>query len=173
MLIRRLAPLALLALAAALVVSAPASAATRVNVPKTAKKAIDRIMARSDVAIYLPSSFTIRGSHPAYATGGATRNPRGWNIEFGYTRSCGANVCHMASFRAIVGGKPFGTARVRLARGVIGRFQPISCGASCSPAVIAFKLDGVLYEFSVKDPTGKVKPSLIALANQAIRYGPR
>ena len=54
-----------------------------------------------------------------------------------------------------------------------GRYTPLSCGASCSPASISFVREGVLYEFSVKDPVGKVKPALIALANQAINYGPR
>ena len=60
-----------------------------------------------------------------------------------------------------------------LAKGVKGRYYPISCGASCSPAQIDFVREGVLYQFSVKDPAARPKAALIALANQAINYGPR
>jgi len=71
------------------------------------------------------------------------------------------------------GGRPFGRSAVRLARGVVGRYQPLSCGASCAAPSISFKLDGVTYSYSVEDPAGRPKAALIAMADQAIRYGPR
>ena len=169
---RLLAPLALLVVA---LLPAPAGAATRIDVETVAQRVLNRITAASDVPVYLPTSITIRGNgRRAFASGGAQATPDGWSIELGYTRGCGgANACSMASFYAERGGQAFGSRRVPLARGVVGRFQPLSCGASCSPASISFVLDGVAYSYSVKDPAGRVRPALITLANQAIRYGPR
>ena len=46
------------------------------------------------------------------------------------------------------------------------------CGASCSPAFIQWRENGVLYEIEFKGAT-KEKPTMIALANSAIRGGDR
>jgi hypothetical protein len=138
-----------------------------------AKKQIARIAARSPLPIYLPNAITIGGRNMrAYATGGTTRN--GWDIEFAYVPNCGgANACAMASFTAIKRRRLWEPANVTLARGIRGRFNRISCGASCGPAQISFVIDGVLYEFDVKDPAGRQRTAMVALANQAITYGPR
>lgn len=164
------AAVAVLALTAA---AAPAGAATtRVHVPTVAAKQITRIADRSPLAIYLPNAFTIHGRHQAFPSTSIRQGA--WTLDFAYISGCnGANACSMASFSALKRKRLFDPANVTLAKGVPGRFYPLSCGASCSPAQIHFVRDGVLYQFSVKDPAARPKAALVALANQAINYGPR
>jgi len=161
------------AVLAVTVAAAPAGAATtRVNVPTVAAKQIERIAARSPLAIYLPNAFTIHGRHQAFPTASIAQGS--WTLDLGYARNCnGANACAMASFSALKRKRLFDPANVTLAKGVPGHFYGLSCGASCSPAQIHFVREGVLYQFSVKDPVARPKAALIALANQAINYGPR
>ena len=151
----------------------PASAATRINVPTVAAKQVERIAARSPLAIYLPTSFRVNGNGVrAFPT--QASNATSWSLSVAYTRNCGgAGACAMAGFYAVKRKKLWEPANVTLAKGVRGRYNPISCGASCGPASISFVRDGVLYEFNVEDPVRPIKAALIALANQAINYGPR
>jgi hypothetical protein len=65
---------------------------------------------------------------------------------------------------ALRGGKA-----VKLAKGRKGRYSPMSCGASCSPASIAWKERGVVYGIQ----TGKSRSRLVQLANAAIKKGAR
>ena len=157
----------------AVTAAAPAGAATtRVNVPTVAAKQIERIAARSPLAIYLPNAFTIHGRHQAFPTAGIAQGS--WTLDLAYVRDCnGANACAMASFSALKRRRLFDPANVTLAKGVPGHYYPLSCGASCSPAQIHFVREGALYQFSVKDPVARPKAALVALANQAINYGPR
>jgi hypothetical protein len=172
--IRRL-PLVALALAAALGAALPATASaatTRVVVPDVADTQIGRIATRSPLAIYLPTAYRVNGNVSAFPTQSSNRTS--WTLTFAYVRNCGgANACYQAGFYATKRNTLWAPANVTLAKGVRGRYEPISCGASCAPASISFVRNGVLYEFAVKDPAGRVKASMIALANQAINYGPR
>ena len=74
------------------------------------------------------------------ATGGATRSASAGAPDCG-----GANACFAADFSGEKGGKPYGTGKATLAKGRHGRYQPLSCGASCSPPSIAWKERGVTY----------------------------
>jgi hypothetical protein len=86
----------------------------------------------------------------------------------------GANACFAADFRAEKGGKPFGRGKVTLTKGRHGRFQPLSCGASCSPPSISWKERGVTYTIQAKVVGKKTDRQLLAkMANEAIRKGPR
>jgi hypothetical protein len=172
--IRRL-PLVALALVALLGAALPSSAAavTRVNVPTVAAKQIQRIAARSALPIYLPTSFRINGNN-VRAFPSQASDATSWSLSFAYVRNCGgAGACSMAAFYAVKRKKLWEPANVTLAKGVRGRYNPISCGASCGPASISFVRDGVLYEFNVEDPAPKIKQTMIGMANQAINYGPR
>ena len=86
----------------------------------------------------------------------------------------GANACFAADFRAEKGGKPFGRGKVTLTKGRKGRFQPLSCGGSCSPPSISWKERGVTYTIQAK-VVGKQtdRQLLVKMANEAIRRGPR
>jgi hypothetical protein len=86
----------------------------------------------------------------------------------------GANACFAADFRAQKGGKPFGRGKVTLTKGRHGRYQPLSCGASCSPPSISWKERGVTYTLQAKVVGRKTDRQLLAkMANEAIRKGPR
>jgi hypothetical protein len=52
-----------------------------------------------------------------------------------------------------------------------GYYQPLSCGASCSPPAIAWIQKGVRYEIQANALGGK--KAFISLANSAIRNGNR
>lgn len=86
----------------------------------------------------------------------------------------GANACFAASFSAQKGGHPFGRGKVTLAKGRKGRYQPLSCGASCSPPSISWKERGMTYTIQAKvvgRPSDRAL--LVKMANEAIRRGPR
>ncbi len=86
----------------------------------------------------------------------------------------GANACFAASFRAEQGGHPYGRGKVTLAKGRHGRFQPLSCGASCSPPSISWKERGVTYTIQAKVVGKRTDRQLLSkMANEAIRRGPR
>jgi hypothetical protein len=59
---------------------------------------------------------------------------------------------------------------------MMGRYKPLTCGASCSAPSIEWLAGGVLYTIQLKLNHGdeaKDKASLVALANSAIKAGPR
>ena len=59
--------------------------------------------------------------------------------------------------------------KATLANGRKGRFNPLSCGGSCSPPSVTWKERGVVYEIQA-DTT---RARLVRMANDAIRRGPR
>jgi hypothetical protein len=86
----------------------------------------------------------------------------------------GANACFAADFRAEKGGKPFGRGKVTLTKGRHGRYQPLSCGGSCSPPSISWKERGATYTLQAKVVGKKTdRQLLVKMANEAIRKGPR
>jgi hypothetical protein len=66
---------------------------------------------------------------------------------------------------------------VRLSRGTIGYFRPVSCGGSCAPANLWWMEDQILYQVQLKLPStlpeGDQRRMIIALANSALLAGPR
>ena len=65
---------------------------------------------------------------------------------------------------------------MRLRGGIPGWFKPLSCGASCSPAVLQYRRRGVLYEIAAKlsaSTNAGQRAALIRAANAALRIGPR
>lgn len=161
------------AVLALITAAAPAGAATtRVHVPTVAAKQIARIADKSPLAIFLPNAFSINGRHQAFPSASIATGT--WAVDFGYARNCnGGGACFMASFAAIKRNRLFDPANVTLAKGVRGHYYRSTCGASCSAPQIDFVRDGVLYQYAVKDPAARPKAALVALANQAINYGPR
>ena len=110
---------------------------------------------------------------PLYPSGVGDR--RSYSIGVNAAPDCnGANACFAADFRAEKGGKPFGRGKVTLIRGRKGRYQPLSCGASCSPPSISWKERGVTYTIQAKVVGEKSDRQLLTkMANEAIRRGPR
>jgi hypothetical protein len=127
---------------------------------------------QTPLPILLPNNF-YSDFDELYAYGGGDK--RSYDIGVSAAPDCGgANACFAASFGAAKGGKPFGRGKVTLTKGRHGRYQPLGCGASCSPPSISWKERGVTYTIQAK-VVGKQsdRALLVKMANEAIRQGPR
>jgi hypothetical protein len=130
------------------------------------------VKAQTSIPILLPDTMP-SGYDELYPSGvGALRE---YSIGLAAAPMCGgATACFVADFSARKGGTPFGRGRVTLTGGRHGRFQPLSCGASCSPPSISWKQGGVTYSIQANVGTKKTeRRALVKMANQAIRHGPR
>lgn len=127
----------------------------------------------TQVAVLLPTYLELGGgARKLYASGAGRRTS--WVLSLGAVPRCGgATACFVASFAGDRGQRLPGRSNVRLSGGVRGLYQPISCGASCSPASLWFVYRGVLYSWQVKDPPRRVRAALVRMANAAIRAGSR
>lgn len=107
-----------------------------------------------------------------------TEDARHYSIVLGLTPDCTANVCSVGSIEAELDGAPYPeefSERVTLAQNIQGHFQPMTCGASCSPPVIGWSYSGAFYRIYLKLPgsDAEIREELIAIANSAIEIGPR
>jgi hypothetical protein len=174
---RTLALAALLALVSATATASPAATAARsktYSIPRLFKPRLPKIRARSGIPVLLPSRLRIEvTSHPVAPTD-SERHGR-YDLDLGYGRQCrGATACFVAFFSGERGGKLGGTPNATLTAGVPAYFHPTSCGASCAPPEIEWVQDGVLYSLQFKQLTQRSERSgMVALANSAIRGGPR
>jgi hypothetical protein len=133
---------------------------------------VNEVKPQTPLPILLPDNF-YSDFDPLYPYGGGSEKE--YDIGVAAAPDCGgANACFAAGFRAEKGGRPFGRGKVTLAKGRQGRYQPLSCGASCSPPSIAWKERGVTYSIQAK-VVGKQtdRQLLVKMANEAIRQGPR
>jgi len=142
-----------------------------VDLPRTFAPVLAEVEDRTEVAVLLPDSMPTE-HRKVFPSGDGRR--RSWSLSLASRRSCGADACFVASFTASVRGRPFGTRRVKLARGRTGRFRPLSCGASCSPPEISWRERGALYSIQADVGTKNTERRiLVRMANSAIRSGPR
>jgi hypothetical protein len=167
--------LLILALTALGVLAAPAVAAAPtqdVDVPAALADQIADAKARSDVPVRLPAKMTVeRGD--LFPSG--TAHTRSWAMGLDAAADCGgANACFVASFTGKRGGTPFGDVRVRLRGGRTGRFTPLSCGGSCAPPQIQWKMGSTLYTIQARvGAKSTERRMLVRMANSAILHGPR
>ena len=157
--------LRILALSAAL-------AAPTVDLPELFADELPRIKARTSVPVLLPQ--TMPDEFDRYFPSGFGRERR-WGLQLGAVKGCGgATACFIATFSGRKGGTPFGHRRVQLARGRVGRFKPLSCGASCSPPSIEWKERGATFSIQAKVGTQDTERRILTrMANSAIRNGLR
>ncbi|MGA2469553.1 MAG: hypothetical protein ABSG64_02550 [Solirubrobacteraceae bacterium] len=123
---------------------------------------------RGRVPVLVPTSMNagFPASH-LYATGGLIDG--GYDIQLGAIPNCDdADACFVAEFFGGKGKLSF-PARVSLSKGITGRYEDISCGASCSPASIEWIEHGDLYWIQF----GAGKRALVSLADSAITAGAR
>jgi hypothetical protein len=136
---------------------------------------LERVDARTPLAVLLPDALDLDFDGPVYASGSGGR--RAWSFALAGSPQCGgATACFLASLRARRGERPAFRRKVRLRGGIPGWFKPLSCGASCSPPVLQFRRRGVLYEIAAKVPDATVaaqRAGLVRAANEALRRGPR
>ncbi|HEY6888030.1 MAG TPA: hypothetical protein VI300_09630 [Solirubrobacter sp.] len=133
---------------------------------------VDTVKTQTPLPVLLPSNF-YSDFDPLYPYGGGTK--KSYDIGVAAAPDCGgANACFAASFSGEKGGSPYGRGKVTLAKGRHGRYQPLGCGASCSPPSISWKERGVTYTIQAK-VVGKQtdRALLVKMANEAITQGPR
>jgi hypothetical protein len=133
---------------------------------------VDEVKPQTPLPILLPDNF-YSDFDPLYPSG--VGGKKSYSIGLAGAPDCGgATACFAADFSAQKGGTPFGRGKVTLTKGRHGRFQPLSCGAPCSPPSISWKERGVTYSIQAKvvgKPTDR--QLLVKMANEAIRRGPR
>ncbi|HWS55058.1 MAG TPA: hypothetical protein VN228_13065 [Pyrinomonadaceae bacterium] len=132
---------------------------------------------RAGVPVLLPDDLpaSVREDR-LYVDGGPSEG--GYDVTLALAPDCGgANACTVGSFSAQRGGALVEELeQVTLAGGVRGSYKGLTCGASCSPAMIEWVADGVLYTIQLKLNAGGDagdKRELIKLANSSITAGPR
>lgn len=132
---------------------------------------------RAGVAVLLPEDLPASLREDRLFVEGTT-SEAGYDLTLTLAPDCGgANACTVGSFSAEEGGtlvEEF--ERVELAGGARGAYKPLTCGASCSPAMIEWVTGGVLYTIQLKLNAGgdaADKRELIRLANSSIAAGPR
>src|SRR3954447_21124102 len=161
-----------LALTVALLVPAAAQAHD-VDVPAAFGSTLGKLSARSGPPIYLPGTLDldIDAGTKVYAQGTAGR--RAYDLTLAGAPDCGnATACFLAFFSG-ERGQPIGfRTNATLIRGIQAHYQPLSCGGSCSPPWIAWKLGGVRYEIQAK-VAHPSKAYFVRLANAAVRAGKR
>jgi len=111
-----------------------------------------------------------------YVEGGPS--VEGYDVTLALTPDCGgANACTVGSFSAERGGELVAELeQVELSGGVRGAYKGLTCGASCSPAMIQWVSGGVLYTIQLKLNAGGDagdRRELLRLANASIAAGPR
>lgn len=156
-------------------VAIPAFAATpaKVNLPKKFKKFIPKVKKKSGLPVRLPEKMWT-GLKPSRTYPAAVATTSGYELELSAAKGCHfATACFIASFSGERGGTPSFKRKVRLTRGITGYFHPVSCGASCAPAIIQWKENGVLYGIDNKAVGKHQKRWMVKLANSAIRHGDR
>ncbi|HWK25910.1 MAG TPA: hypothetical protein VNS09_05065 [Solirubrobacter sp.] len=156
----------MLAIAAALALAATAT----VNLDKVLAKPTTKVRSQTKLSILLPKSMPLAdASTKLYGSGSGSRD--GYTFRLTTTRTCEANYCFAASFRAERGTQKLpGGTRIQLAKGRKGTYWKLSCGASCAPAVLTWTERGATYtiEAMVTERAG-----MKAMADAAIKRGPR
>jgi hypothetical protein len=178
---RRARPAAFVSLAACAAAAAlalPGAAQARVRTVEPVRafaKQVAGIRRHTRLAVLLPDRARVEvpAGHGIEAKWAANRTS--WSLALGIGPRCGgANACFVGQFVATQGGRLTFRSRVRLHGGVIGRYKPSTCGASCSPPEIQWKVRDVLYDvqFRAAGP-GSDKQKLVTLADSALAAGPR
>jgi hypothetical protein len=168
--------LAAAALAALLACAAPASAPAAtvrdVDLPELFGEQILDVKEKTSVPVLLPQRLRSGFSH--HFPESSARLGR-WTLDIGAVRDCHtATACFIAEFSARRGVRPSNPRKVKLARGRHGHFQPLSCGASCSPPSIEWRERHALYSIQAKlSGPRSDRRQLRRMANSAIRHGPR
>ena len=149
-----------------------AFASTIALLPGLLTGTVDEVKQQTPLPVLAPDNF-YSDLDKLYPYGGGSEKEYALGVSA--APDCGgATACFAASFSAEQGGKPYGKGRATLANGRKGRFQPMGCGASCSPPSISWKERGVTYTIQAK-VVGKPsdRALLVKMANEAIRRGPR
>lgn len=147
--------------------------ATSSQVAQAFRSILPQIKKQTRVPVLLPGELpSALARRNIYAKGKGT--PEGYEITLTSRPDCGANSCFIGSFEAKRGEQPSFKREVQLAGNIKGYYQPLSCGGSCSPPVIEWISDGVLYhiqldvQWRTKLNPEEEERAMIEVANSAI-----
>jgi hypothetical protein len=172
--------IAILLCAAAVLAQDQDSSARSQSLPKALASVLSEVKSKSHIPLLLPSELPRPIATAEYAIVAAASEDE-YAISLYYELGIG-NAGFAASFGAKAhpdyGPKDIPNVReVRLSRGVIGYFRPVSCGGSCAPANLWWKEGQTLYlvqlELPAALPEGDKRRMLISVADSAILAGPR
>jgi len=161
----------------------------RPQVAEPLRGVVGQIKHQTRVPIILPSVLppTVQQQR-IYVSGTATVD--GYQITLTSSPQCGANSCFIGSFEAERGGEMTRADEsvhaaqdhdkfIRVVNGIEAYYKPLTCGGSCSPPIIEWMSDGVLYrvQFDVqgrsKFMANDIEKYMVAMANSAIKAGAR
>jgi hypothetical protein len=160
-------------LALALLLLAPSAASAKaIDLPELFANVLPKVKSKTEVPVLLPQTYI--SDAKKHVPSGSGRK-RGYTLSIAAIRDCGgATACFIADLRAQRGEDPHFTREIALTGGRTGFFKPLTCGASCSPPIIEWVEDDVLYSIQAHAGTKKQeKRRLRKMANSAIRRGPR
>ena len=137
--------------------------------------ALSQVKPLTKIPVLLPSSLPAPMDADIHAPTG-DGNEKGYEITLYYEQGMGD-----AGFAGYFSGKlnsPFPNYRhqVHLKHGVSGYFRASSCGSSCSPSTIEWRVGEVTYTAQLalsQYSASKQLTTMIAIANSAIEAGPR
>lgn len=166
---------AAVALAASLGVATAPAAAEEYAAASLLAGDLARVAKKTDVPVRVPRAIDLDFDGQVFGSGTATK--RSYSLGLDAAEDCGgANACFLASFTGERGGALSFTRKVTLARGITGRYKPLSCGASCSPAMVEWKQGGALYTIQAKLGVASgpaQRAALVRAASSAITAPPR
>ena len=166
---RPLRPVLLLA-ALALLAAAPDALAKTYDVRASLGAELDRVADRTAIPVRVPARLSLDFGGRVYAS--STSSRRAWTLGLDGAPDCGANVCFLAQMSGERGGTLGFRRRVALARGITGRYKPLTCGGSCSPPMVEWRQGGVRYAIQAKvgvPGAARQRGALVRAANSAIR----
>lgn len=169
---RRLVALPL-AVAAALCATASAPAATTdLTTPLAAP--LKTLFTQTDITVLAPAKLNLDYGGKLYVSTGGDRTS--YTIAIAGAPKCGgATACFLADISGVRGKKLDASYGVKLpiTDKITGRYQKLSCGASCSPPSISWMFAGNRYEIQAKVGGKDPKLALAQAARSAIARGPR
>jgi hypothetical protein len=149
-----------------LAILAAAAAFHSVDTATALSQPLHEASAKSGLALHVPPTIPYSFKH---IHGEVTASKGSYDIELSPVKHCGgANACTVGRFAGDTSSKPFGSKTVHLHKGITGKFKPLSCGGSCSPATISWRQDGATYLLSLNDLPQSDRKGLKKLANAAI-----
>lgn len=135
---------------------------------------LDDLKGETSLPILLPDALPPLLSPSVFAS--ASAEPNGYAIRLESEPDCDhAQVCFLGIFRATQGAAFTFPVIVTIGR-LQGRFKPVTCGGSCSPASIEWKAKGVLYTVQLALKTRDERESkvlMVKLAENALMRGLR
>jgi hypothetical protein len=150
------------------------------SVPDVFTAVLAEVKTQSRIAVLLPSRLSRHLEGAKYAVvEKAAKNE--YAISLNYKLGIGdAGFAALFAAEAHPGYAPgeLGNVRkVKLSKGLVGYFRPVSCGGSCAPANLWWEEDLNLYQIQLVIPPSlreaDQQNDLIAIANSSILAGPR